>query len=98
MKNAEIPGAVWLLLLVIVPDLAQWLTEYFGNIWWVPAVAALILILYKGYLTVRDATKVEDSKPPVGESSAPVGTDSFSPSAKRGFDDVGLIRKFALGG
>lgn len=91
MKNAEIPGAVWLLLLVIVPDLAQWLTEYFGNIWWVPAVAAFILILYKGYLTVRDATKVEDSKPPVG-------TDSFSPSAKRGFDDVGLIRKFALGG
>jgi len=92
MKNAEIPGAVWLLLLVIIPDVSQWLNEYFGEVWWIPAVAALLLILYKGYLTVKEATTVQE---PV---NVPPGVDSMAPLPPQKFDDLKYIKKFAIGG
>jgi hypothetical protein len=47
MANFKIPGVVWVVLLVALPLLGEWLTQYFPLAQWTAPVAGLLLIIAK---------------------------------------------------
>ena len=51
----KIPGTVWIVALVALPLLSEWLTQYFPNAQWAAPVAALLLIAAKVVQVVRDS-------------------------------------------
>jgi hypothetical protein len=50
-----IPGALWIVLLVGLPLLAEWLTQNFGMTPWAAPVAALLLIVVKVAQVLRES-------------------------------------------
>lgn len=78
----DLPGVLWLFVLVVLPEVARWMVEYWGEIAWVPAAAAFILIVVKGLMAVGQATKT------------PEGVDSYVPAPRK---QRSVTRKFFLG-
>jgi len=52
------PGAMWTVLLVLLPLFADWLTQYFGAAQWALPLAALLLLVAKA-IEVLGAQKPE---------------------------------------
>jgi len=51
----RVPGVVWIVVLVGLPLISEWLVQYFGAAVWVAPVAALLLIVVKVVQVVRDS-------------------------------------------
>jgi hypothetical protein len=46
-RKIELPGVLWVALLVGLPMLAQWLETYFGELPWALPLAGMVLIVAK---------------------------------------------------
>ena len=63
------PGAVWIALILGLNGGAAWLSQYYGNLDWVPPVAGLLTLVLVPVLKVLmtpepPATREFDAKPP----------------------------------
>jgi hypothetical protein len=63
MKSFTFPGIVWVVLLVALPMLSQWLEQYFAWAEWAAPLAGLLLIAAKVVEVVR-AQRFVTSPPP----------------------------------
>ena len=76
MANFKLPGIVWVALLIALPLLSEWLTQYFAWAAWAAPVAGLLLIAAK-VLEVIQANKAMPAGiamadlPALGQKSKP---------------------------
>ena len=81
MQGFQLPGAVWSGLLVALPLLSVWLSQYFENAIWAAPVAGLLLIVAKVIGVVRGAEP--ETPPAMPPGAAGMVRDTYMAPPKR---------------
>lgn len=80
MSGFKLPGVVWSALLVALPLLSVWLSEFFSAAIWAAPVAGLLLIIAKVVGVVQGTEPAPPVQPAAGAAGGPRPAGDVAPA------------------